>query len=98
MSGVTVVTVSEFGRTINENGTVAPTTAGNGHVRHGRGVAGGVYGDFVPTIEDGPEGDLAVKNDFRRVLGEVLTVRGNGRCPRHLPDLEPQAPLGLCTA
>ncbi len=100
MSGVTVVTVSEFGRTINENGT-GGTDHGRGTAMFvmGGGVAGGVYGDFVPTIEDGPEGDLAVKNDFRRVLGEVLTVRG-GAADAHdiFPTWEPQAPLGLCTA
>ncbi|MDH3755664.1 MAG: DUF1501 domain-containing protein [Acidimicrobiia bacterium] len=76
MAEVTIVVLSEFGRTINVNG--------NGGTDHGRGSAmfviggginGGVYGAFPSVIEDGPEGDLAVMNDFRQVLAEVITGR-----------------------
>ena len=99
MSEVTVVTVSEFGRTINENGS--------GGVDHGRGsamfvmgggVRGGVHGDFVTEITDGPEGDLAVVNDYRRVLGEVLSTRGGAASAASIfPTWTPQAPLGVCS-
>lgn len=83
MSEVTLVTLSEFGRTINENSS--------GGTDHGRGTAmlvmggavrGGVYGEFPDRIENGPEGDLRVLNDYRDVMAEVLTARGGA------PDLE----------
>jgi uncharacterized protein (DUF1501 family) len=76
MSEVTLLVSSEFGRTINVNG--------NGGTDHGRGGAmfvfggginGGVYGQFPSVIEDGPEGDLAVLNDFRQVYAEILDRR-----------------------
>lgn len=80
MNEITVMVASEFGRTINVNG--------NGGTDHGRGGAmfvfggginGGVYGQFPTVIEDGPEGDLTVLNDFRQVYAEIIDRRlGNG--------------------
>ncbi len=76
MNEITLLVVSEFGRTINVNG--------NGGTDHGRGsamfafgknVRGGIYGDFPDVIEDGPEGDLVVLNDFRQVYAEILDRR-----------------------
>jgi uncharacterized protein (DUF1501 family) len=74
---VTVVTISEFGRTIGVNGS-------NG-TDHGRGsclfvmgghVDRGLYGDYPSgALTDGPEGDLAVTTDVRTVLTEVMTHR-----------------------
>ena len=74
---VVVVTMSEFGRTVKENGT--------GGTDHGHGTAmlilggdvcgGKVYGQW-PTLapEARYEGrDLAVTTDFRSVFGEALT-------------------------
>jgi len=77
MDEVAVFTMSEFGRTINENGS-GGTDHGRGSVQFVMGgrVKGGVYGEFLPTITDGPEGDLTVKNDWRRAVAEVLTTRG----------------------
>jgi uncharacterized protein (DUF1501 family) len=79
MEDVVIVTMSEFGRTVEENG--------NGGTDHGHGsmmmvlggpVAGGkVYGDW-PGLEKEQlfEGrDLAVTTDFRTVLSEL--VRGH---------------------
>ncbi|MFN8052883.1 MAG: DUF1501 domain-containing protein [Acidimicrobiales bacterium] len=98
MSEVTVATISEFGRSIEENGT--------GGVDHGRGSAmlvmgggirGGVHGPFVPTIVDGPEDDLTVLTDYRTVMAEVLSVRGGATDTSTLfPTWAPTAPLGLC--
>ena len=76
MNEITLLVVSEFGRTINVNG--------NGGTDHGRGGAmfafgksinGGVYGPFPNVIEDGPEGDLTVLTDFRQVYAEILDRR-----------------------
>lgn len=77
MDEVTVVVISEFGRTINVNGS--------GGTDHGRGsccfvmggnVNGGLYGSYPSgPLAPGPEGDLAVTTDIRTVLAEVLVDR-----------------------
>lgn len=76
MNEVTVLVVSEFGRTIDVNGT-GGTDHGRGGVAFaiGGNVNGGVYGGFPSVIEDGPEGDLEVMTDFRRIYAEVLDRR-----------------------
>jgi uncharacterized protein (DUF1501 family) len=72
---ITLVTMSEFGRTARENGTRG-TDHGHANVMFvlGGQVRGGkVYGKW-PGLSDGQlnEGrDLAVTTDFRRVLGEA---------------------------
>lgn len=77
MGDVVVLTMSEFGRTVKENGT--------GGTDHGHGTAmmvigGAVHGGQVlgswPGLapEQRHEGrDLAVTTDFRSLFGEVLT-------------------------
>ncbi len=73
---VTVVTMSEFGRTARENGDRG-TDHGHANVMFviGGGVRGGrVYGDW-PGLADGQlfEGrDLALTTDFRDVLAELV--------------------------
>lgn len=97
MDGVTLVTMSEFGRTIDENGA-GGTDHGRGSVMFamGRTVRGGVYGDFVDRIENGPEGDLAVCNDYRTVLSEVLSVRGGvADLTPVFPTYDPRPFLGI---
>lgn len=99
MGEVTLATISEFGRTINENGT-GGTDHGRGSVMFvmGRNVTGGVHGAFVDRIADGPEGDLAVLNDYRTVLAEVLTERGGAASMSTIfPTWTPAAGLGVCT-
>ena len=72
---ITLVTMSEFGRTARQNGT-GGTDHGHANVMFvlGGAVKGGkVYGKW-PGLSDGQlnEGrDLAVTTDFRRVLGEA---------------------------
>jgi uncharacterized protein (DUF1501 family) len=97
MAEVTLVTVSEFGRTINEN-----SSGGTDHGRAtamfvmGRNVRGGVHGRFPPAIVDAPEGDLEVLNDFRHVLAEVLQARGGATdLGAVFPGYAGHAPLGL---
>lgn len=77
MADVVVITMSEFGRTVAENGNVGTD---HGHATAmfvlGGGVRGGrVYGEW-PTLEPAKrfEGrDLAVTTDFRDLFSEVLT-------------------------
>lgn len=100
MDEVTVLTLTEFGRTIGENGNAGTDhgRAGCQFVMGGR-IRGGVYGSFPGAITDGPEGDLAVLNDYRRVVSEVLAVRGGASSLGSVfPTYTPQSPLGMCLA
>lgn len=78
---VTVVTLTEFGRSLVENGS--------GGVDHGHGQAvlmlgGGVQGGQVhgtwPTLEEDAlaGGDLAGTTDYRQILAEILEKRCQG--------------------
>jgi uncharacterized protein (DUF1501 family) len=95
---VVLVTVSEFGRRVAENGS--------GGADHGRGSAmlvlggavkgGKVYGRW-PGLDDGAldDGALAVTTDYRSVLGEILAKRcGVSETKTVFPAFTP-APLGL---
>jgi uncharacterized protein (DUF1501 family) len=100
MGDVTVVTVSEFGRTVKENGNRG-TDHGHGNVMQvlGGGVRGGkVYGKW-PGLSgsDLHEGrDLAVTTDFREVFGEVLVRRlGVGDVSSVFPGFVVSARLGI---
>ena len=72
---ITLVTMSEFGRTARQNGT-GGTDHGHANamfILGGQVKGGKVYGKW-PGLDDGQlnEGrDLAVTTDFRRVLGEA---------------------------
>lgn len=80
MRNVTVVTMSEFGRRVEQNGS--------GGVDHGRGTAmlvlgngvrPGVHGQWVGLEEAALDrGDVPVVNDYRGVLGEILSRRVGG--------------------
>ncbi len=97
MDEVTLVTMSEFGRTINENGS-GGTDHGRGTAMFvlGRNVAGGVHGEFPDQIVDAPEGDLVVLNDCRHVLAEVLGTRGGATdLAAVFPGYQGHTPLGL---
>jgi uncharacterized protein (DUF1501 family) len=77
-SRVTVVTISEFGRRVAENGNRGLDHGwGNMMLLVGGGVRGGRYygrwPGLVPTALE--EGDLKVTTDYRTVLGEVITRR-----------------------
>jgi uncharacterized protein (DUF1501 family) len=74
---VTLVTMSEFGRTARQNGT-GGTDHGHANVMFvlgGRVKGGRVYGRWPGLAEEQlNEGrDLAVTTDFRNVLGEAAT-------------------------
>lgn len=75
MSDVVLVTMSEFGRTVRENGNRG-TDHGHANVMMvmGAGVQGGRVHGRWPGLTQLYEGrDLAVTTDFRDVFGELLT-------------------------
>ncbi len=77
MDDVVVIAMSEFGRTVRENGSRG-TDHGHGNVMlvaHGSVQGGKVYGAW-PGLDDGSlfeHRDLAVTTDFRDVLWRVAT-------------------------
>ncbi len=80
LGGVTVVTLSEFGRRVYENGS-GGVDHGHGNavllLGGGGGVVGGrVYGRWPGLAEaDLTDGDLAGTTDYRTVFAEVLERR-----------------------
>jgi uncharacterized protein (DUF1501 family) len=100
MADIVVVTMSEFGRTAQENGN-AGTDHGHGDVMMvlGGPVRGGkVYGTW-PGLEKEQlfEGrDLAVTTDYRNVLGELVSGHlGQKNLAQVFPRYQPGESLGL---
>jgi len=100
MEDIVVVTMSEFGRTAQENGN-AGTDHGHGDVMMvlGGSVGGGkVYGKW-PGLEKEQlfEGrDLAVTTDYRDVLGELVSGHlGQKNLSQVFPGYQPGESLGL---
>jgi uncharacterized protein (DUF1501 family) len=75
---VTLVTISEFGRRVGQNGSGGLDHGyGNAMLVLGGGVRGGkVYGRW-PGLAAAQlvDGDLAVTTDYRAVIGEILRAR-----------------------
>jgi len=99
MEDIVLVTMSEFGRTVQEDGN-GGTDHGHGNVMMvlGGPVRGGkVYGRW-PGLEPEQlfEGrDLAVTTDFRDVLGELVSHHFGQKIDRVFPGYTPGEPLGL---
>lgn len=77
-SRVTLITLSEFGRRLQENGSAGVDHGyGNAVLLMGAGVRGGQYYGRWPGLGQAQQvdGDLAVTTDYRSLLGEVLTAR-----------------------
>ena len=75
-SRVTVVTISEFGRRVAENGNGGLDHGwGNMMLLTGPGVRGGQYHGTWPGLgpENRVDGDLKVTTDYRNVFAEVIT-------------------------
>jgi uncharacterized protein (DUF1501 family) len=81
MNRVTIVTLTEFGRRVQENASYG-TDHGAGAVMMalGAGVSGGkIYGRWPGLSDDELDGgDLRVTTDYRQVLAELL-VQGQGQ-------------------
>jgi uncharacterized protein (DUF1501 family) len=96
-SRVTVVTISEFGRRVAENGSGGLDHGwGNVMLVAGGGVRGGRYYGQWPGLGDSSliEGDLAVTTDYRTVLGEIVSERLGRSASGVFPGL-PYRPLGV---
>ena len=83
MGDVTLVTMSEFGRTVKENGNRG-TDHGHGNFMlvAGGGVEGGKVHGRWPGLDRAKlyqDRDLAVTTDFRQVMGEILVKRAGVR-------------------
>jgi uncharacterized protein (DUF1501 family) len=103
MEDIILVTMSEFGRTVEENGN-AGTDHGHGSMMMvlGGAVQGSkIYGKW-PGLEKEQlyEGrDLAVTTDFRAVLSELVRGHlGQNDLSAVFPGFQPGAPLGLLRA
>ena len=101
MGGVTLLTLSEFGRRVEQN---ASNGLDHGHANAmlllGGGVVGGtVYGSWPGLGEaDLDDGSLRGTTDYRTVIGEVLQQRcGMGSLAGVFPGVPAQR-LGLVTA
>jgi uncharacterized protein (DUF1501 family) len=94
-ANVTVVTMSEFGRRIQENGAMGLDHGyGNCMLLLGAGVRGGEYHGTWPSLGEARlvDGDLAVTNDNRSVIAEVLRSRmPDVSIPTVFPDFQPEA-------
>jgi uncharacterized protein (DUF1501 family) len=102
MADITVVTMSEFGRTARENGSRGTD---HGHANFmfalGGAVRGGrIYGEWPGLArEQLHEGrDLALTTDFRDVLAELVEARNGGGARNVFPGYTPARRLGLITA
>ncbi len=88
-SRVTVVTISEFGRRVAENGSQGFDHGwGNMMLVAGAGVKGGRYYGSWPGLDTTAlaDGDLKVTTDYRNVFGEIVSRRFPDRS---LPGLFP---------
>jgi uncharacterized protein (DUF1501 family) len=98
MDGVTVVTLSEFGRRVEENASGGTDHGhGNAVLMLGGGIDGGkVHGRWPGLAADAlVDGDLAGTTDYRSVLGEILTERcGVSSLAEVFPGLS-HAPIGV---
>ena len=100
MNAVSMVTMSEFGRRLQENGSYG-TDHGHGNIMFlmGGGFKGGqVYSQWPTLAPDAlSDGDLAITTDYRDVLAEVVQHRlGNPALDQVFPNHTPQS-LGLVT-
>jgi uncharacterized protein (DUF1501 family) len=95
-SNVTVVTISEFGRRVAENGSRGFDHGwGNMMLVAGAGVMGGLYYGTWTALQTGVDADLTVTTDYRNVLGEIVSKRFPDRSvPSLFPGLS-YDPLGF---
>lgn len=95
---VTLVTLSEFGRRVQENGTGGLDHGwGNVMFAVGAGVKGGRYYGSWPGLRNSSDADVAVTTDFRSVLAEVVRTRTSASVASVFPGFTPST-LGFMTS
>ena len=73
---VTLVTISEFGRRVQENASRSLDHGwGNVMLVAGAGVKGGAYYGTWPGLRNTLDADLRVTTDYRGVLAEIVAAR-----------------------
>ena len=103
MADITVVSMSEFGRTVKENGNRG-TDHGHANcmfVLGGPAQGGRVYGDWPGLQREQlyQERDLNVTTDFRTVLAELVAKQmGNRKLGSVFPGFNATKPLGFLRA
>lgn len=94
-SKVTLVTISEFGRRVVENGSGGLDHGyGNVMLLAGAGVRGGRYYGSWAGLSDDDDADLLVTTDYRSVLSEVVTSRFDASTATVFPGFSPE-PVGV---
>jgi uncharacterized protein (DUF1501 family) len=94
---VTLVTLTEFGRRVQENGATGLDHGwGNATLLMGAGVKGGRYYGRWPGLNTTStvDGDVAVTTDYRSILSEILVSRFGASVPAVFPNFQPQS-LGI---
>jgi uncharacterized protein (DUF1501 family) len=95
---VTLVTISEFGRRVQENANGGLDHGwGNVMLLAGAGVRGGQYYGRWPGLEAGLDADVKVTTDYRSVLAEVVATRTSASTAAVFPGFQPEA-VGVMTA
>jgi uncharacterized protein (DUF1501 family) len=76
LASTTVITTSEFGRTVNDNGD-SGTDHGHGNCMlvFGGGVNGGQYYANWPGLENSEDGDLEIGYSYKDILSELFMKR-----------------------
>ncbi|GAA3452751.1 DUF1501 domain-containing protein [Dactylosporangium matsuzakiense] len=99
---VTLVTLSEFGRRVAENGSRGVDHgSGNAMLLLGGGVRGGRVHGAWPTLAPAAlsAGDLTATTDYRTVIGEILQRRcGLGSLADVFPNAATAAPLNVVSS
>lgn len=102
LNDVTLVTLSEFGRRVEENGSGGVDHGhGNAVLMLGGGVVGGRVHGTWPGLSRGAlvDGDLAGTTDYRVLLGEILQKRcGLGSVSSVFPGLSSSGQVGVVRA
>ncbi len=94
---VTLVTVTEFGRRLRENGSAGLDHGwANATLVLGAGVRGGAYYGRWPGLADAAlvDGDLQVTTDYRSIISEVMLKRFNVTSSKVFPGFIPR-PVGV---
>lgn len=94
---VTVVTLTEFGRRLKENGSGGLDHGwANATLVLGGGVKGGDYYGRWPGLSDAAldDGDLAVTTDYRSIVSEIMLKRFNVTAAKVFPGFTPK-PVGV---